>query len=104
MTREVNNAIYKSHVRLALFRGSQGSKCLNLVKPQRTRWSSYFLAFQSTLKLRGSVELALKGSDTVDDHAVLAKLTPKFWLDLQDIVDLLKPFSWWIQARNCCYR
>ena len=59
-------------------------KVLNLTKPQKTRWSSYYKAFLSLLKVQTAVELALRGEEGEEPHPLLGQLDVEFWLNLKN--------------------
>jgi hypothetical protein len=86
VTRQVFKAIYNSQPLLARFRNSQEKPIHNLTKPQKTRWSSYFLAFSTLIKLRSAV------MNVLDRHTLKDKLTDSFWTILQMFVNFLAPF------------
>jgi len=91
--RDVVKAISNSNVRLTEFLRVQGDRAVHLVKPQKTRWSSYHRACATVLLQRPFVELALRRMGQDAEHPVLAKLTASFWNDLSDLVGFLEPFS-----------
>lgn len=88
-TTEIYVAIKKSQPNLAEFRRVQGEKALNLKKPQRTRWSSSFIAFQRLLRVQGAVMFTL----TEAKHCLVDKLNSAFWADLKLVMEFLKPFK-----------
>jgi Protein of unknown function (DUF 659) len=93
IVRDVVKAISNSNVRLTEFLRVQGDHAVHLVKPQKTRWSSYHRACSAVLRLRPFVELALRRIGTDAEHPVLARLTVSFWNNLADLVNFLEPFS-----------
>ena len=93
VVRDVARAISHSNVRLTEFLDVQGDQPVHLVKPQKTRWSSYYLACAAVLKLRPFVELALRKLGDDNEHAVMSKLTITFWSKIGDLVAFLEPFA-----------
>jgi hypothetical protein len=93
VVRDVVRAISHSNVRLTEFLRVQGDQPVHLVKPQKTRWSSYYLACAAVLKLRPFVELALRKLADDNEHAVMSKLTVTFWSKIGDLVAFLEPFA-----------
>ena len=66
---------------------------LNVKKPQRTRWSSSFIAFQRLLRVQSAVMFTLTEWKKTSKNDLVAKLDARFWSDLKLVTDFLEPFK-----------
>jgi len=76
---------YKAH-RLLLHSIQPQKTALRLIRPCDTRWSYTLFAIQRVIKLRSYIEKALRDSN-------LPSKSSDFWLQLDDLVTILTPFS-----------
>jgi hypothetical protein len=93
IAKNIYSTIANSYPMLAEFRRVQGADVVNLHRPQKTRWNSYFQAFNSILRTRSAVVFVLGQFN----HPLVYKLDSAFWSGLQVIVDFLTPF------RDACH-
>lgn len=92
--KKVFSAIANSGPLLALFLRFQSGIPKRLHKPQRTRWSSFYLCFKSVASCENAVKCTLASELASPAARELGRqLNDQFWQQLNAMVSFLEPFS-----------